>query len=544
MFELLANALSVKFKHADFMGETMASYYIRLCYFNFVKIYSYISNSEIVKINQKVVKRLNDRTLPRDSAHLVVDIDPFGVHGSSQKGFKKQVKIQQEVGGRKKHSFPILLSKLYLKVVLNVALNRNEAAKSIFYQFRIMEFFYKEIDLEFEINQIKERFHKVRNNAKERVSRAASPKKAFEERSEESDNDSNEINIYRQSSKARKKDINSSPVKETGYVPKLNFNNLTSGDNPLKISSKNTHESPMPSQSKTSGLDFVDRGALPGAAKFGGLKLNINLPKLGQKVKDPNEPVKPSVLAGPGKFNLDFSKLAPKVNPGAGEEKKPMGQPMIPALSLGNSEPQVQKPTLGIPALGGAGLGGKPTLGGIGKLNLANIERGTPVEVPDLPASYIDDSSDSSTSVQINFEEVEKAKRALQVAEDFSGQEENHSSGNEISLESISQEQDSKPAFKSPIMGKLQIPIREGGVLPPTIPPLDDQEDPAEFSGNFGNSSSSSSVIGFMPPPSMGMTNPGAFGIGKRSYILRSEFDWTRTQEKRSRNRPWRTGPG
>lgn len=518
VFELLASSFSIKFKYADFLGENMASYYIRLCYFNFVKIYSYISNTEIVRINQKVVKRLNDRTMPRESAQLVADIDPFGIHGSSQNTFKKQAKTHQEQGGRKKHSFPILLSKLHLKVVLNIALNRNETAKSIFYQFRIMEFFYKEIDLEFEINQIKERFHKVRNNAKERASRATSPKKAFEEKSEESETDSQDINIYNQASKLKKKEsiFAMKQMKDTGFVPKLNFKNLTSGDNPLKISSKNNPESSNASNTKPSGhaLEFVDRITLPVANKLAGLKLNINLQKLAQKPKDIKDVLKPqiSMPGQSGKFNLDFSKLANKPTESIDNQKPVIHQPLVPAIPIGKSE---NSSPLKIPGLGIPGIGSttKLSLGGIGKLNFANIERGTPIDIPDLPGGFSSDTSNSSQSVHIDYKEVEKVKMSKLAESKSSSIEEEQSFGDEISLGSESKEEEIAPTgFNNPMIMKLAIPQREGQIPPAIQVPSESDDDE---NSNSKDGSSSSSVIGFMPPPSMGFVAAGGLGIGK-----------------------------
>ena len=60
VFDLLASSFSIKFKYSDFLQESIVITYIRMCYFNFVKIYSHISNNEIVRINKKVVEKLNE----------------------------------------------------------------------------------------------------------------------------------------------------------------------------------------------------------------------------------------------------------------------------------------------------------------------------------------------------------------------------------------------------------------------------------------------------------------------------------------------------
>ena len=157
VFDLLATGFGVKSKYSDFLGEAMVSVYVRLCYFSFVKIYSYISNSEIIQLNNKIVKKLNEE---------------------KSKG-KDDIFAGGDKLSKRKHSFPILLSKVHLRLVLSIALNRTELTKNIFYQFRIMEFFYKEIDLEFEVSQKKARFLEIRNNVKDNLSRGTSPKRDF-----------------------------------------------------------------------------------------------------------------------------------------------------------------------------------------------------------------------------------------------------------------------------------------------------------------------------------------------------------------------------
>jgi hypothetical protein len=153
IFELVWMAYSTKIKDSEFHAEPLSSGFIRLCYLSFVKIYSYISNKEIIQINAKVIKKLGEDKNPELNAQPKED-----PHAAKQ-------------------SFPILLSKMYLKVVLAIAQNRNEQVKNVFFQFRVMEFLYKELDLEFEITQIRDRFMKVRQNVRESVSREHSPKK-------------------------------------------------------------------------------------------------------------------------------------------------------------------------------------------------------------------------------------------------------------------------------------------------------------------------------------------------------------------------------
>jgi hypothetical protein len=70
---------------------------------------------------------------------------------------------------KKKNSFPILISKIYLRLLFSIAIDRTEQITNMFYQFRIIEFLYKEVDLEFEISQIRTRFLQVRGMAKQKT---------------------------------------------------------------------------------------------------------------------------------------------------------------------------------------------------------------------------------------------------------------------------------------------------------------------------------------------------------------------------------------
>jgi hypothetical protein len=244
VFDLLATTFSVKYKYSDFLNENIVNQYVRMCYFNFVKIYSYISNNEIIRINQKVVRKMNDEKMR-------------GEDNNNNEGGE---------GARKKHSFPIQLSKIYLRVVLNIALNRTEVTKNIFYQFRIMEFFYKEIDLEFEVSQIKERFIKIRNNVKENLSRGNSPKRDFVS-----------------DSSREKSAVMPSPGGGVVGVPKLTLG--------LNLSQKAKQEAAPEVMKSNPPLE-------------GGLKLD--LAKLGNKTVSA-----PSLPPG-NNFALNFSKLVPR----------------------------------------------------------------------------------------------------------------------------------------------------------------------------------------------------------------------------------------
>lgn len=140
ILELIRISFSLDPKWTGILTEENASHYIRFCYVHFIETYSHISHNEMLEINKKIMRKISkknpDQTTPDE---------------------KKR---------RHKKSFPILLSKLYLKILVEIANNRNSLVPKIFYQFRIMEFLYKEINLEFEIVQIKQEFLDIQNKAR------------------------------------------------------------------------------------------------------------------------------------------------------------------------------------------------------------------------------------------------------------------------------------------------------------------------------------------------------------------------------------------
>lgn len=50
---------------------------------------------------------------------------------------------------------------MYFNVLLAIAKNRSEEITQIFFSFKIMEFLYKQLDLEFEITQIQQRLQQA-----------------------------------------------------------------------------------------------------------------------------------------------------------------------------------------------------------------------------------------------------------------------------------------------------------------------------------------------------------------------------------------------
>ena len=399
IFDILALGFCIKSKYSEFLSEANVNHYIRMCYLNFVKIYSYISNAEITKINQKVMRKLNEEKL-------------LNTNTKYKKNTQTDDTDKQETA-HKKNSFPIVLSKIYLKVVINIALYRNEAIKNIFYQFRVMEFFYKEIDLEFEISQIKERFIKVRNDFKENLSRGTSPKKMKEE-----DFRKDEEPSTPQTNKADSRRSGLREIKASGPIPivglKLNLNSMAEKkDNPYQYNnvqysqddSSDTGEQPPPSSKQ--------KMMIP--------QMKLNLASINPHLGKPSKDSSHHSITGSAKpinsFNLDFSKIQNKVKISGGDDlhnfnipQPSHNEPLQSSKTIGSKRSSKSKddnPTIpGIQSIGipNLSLNQKP----IPKLNFGGVPRGNPLNVPQqqiVNTDYIDEDSSDSPEIDIKYDD-------------------------------------------------------------------------------------------------------------------------------------------
>ena len=388
VFEVLALGFGIKFKYSDFMNETNVNHYIRMCYLNFVKIYSYISNAEIIKINQKVVRKLNEEKY-------------FGLSKSKAPQAEELRSPPKLDTAHRKNSFPVILSKIYLRVVINIALCRNEAIKNIFFQFRVMEFFYKEIDLEFEISQIKERFIKIRNDVKDNISATNSPKKEFATRTiHEVDTPKSGVDESKRSRKDPHPLLGPQPGLPIGGF-KLNLGTLPPRNN-LKDPGQNQNQSFDKKIDPVASEKPQQKPETPQPATPGLQSLKLNLDRLAPKASGV-----PAVA--PNAFNLDFSKIQNKQKPAietpgsrAPSSQQPSSKPaekkpqnFSEDSSMRSEEPPVQPPVQVVPGLG---------FKGIGKLNLGGVERGTKVDPPAFLPSGDDRSSSDSSEVHIDYD--------------------------------------------------------------------------------------------------------------------------------------------
>lgn len=145
IFDMLRKIFSFTSRFSCFLGDEISTFYIRFSYINFVKLYSHSSNSELNEINRKIVEvgtRVKGKNAPEN---ITEDIDRLEdeFYPGSAGGTNNELK-----------AFQINLSKLYMKILLAISKNRTDEIKHKFYQFRILEFFTREIDLEFDVNLI------------------------------------------------------------------------------------------------------------------------------------------------------------------------------------------------------------------------------------------------------------------------------------------------------------------------------------------------------------------------------------------------------
>lgn len=131
-----------------FLSDEIASFYIRNSYINFVKLYSYSSNHELneinVKLNEIKTKMSIDKEQEMNLKKNLEDI--MNKKNSAHENLKDNLANQKKLKNT--------LMKLYLKCLFELGNNRTEDIKRKFYQYRVVEFLTREIDLEYEVFMI------------------------------------------------------------------------------------------------------------------------------------------------------------------------------------------------------------------------------------------------------------------------------------------------------------------------------------------------------------------------------------------------------
>ena len=174
-----------------------------------MKLYSHSNNTELNDINLKI-SELNKKIRQESKDIEESQIKQNPNVNQLQENYSKFMKNKQEetsTQGKKSKSIKISLLRLHIKCLLSIAKYRNEEISNRFYQYRILEFFTREIDLEYEISQIRERFLRIRNELKEKL---------LEENP-----------IYNENDKGKKQTL------LEGKVPSLNLNNANIVKKPM-----------------------------------------------------------------------------------------------------------------------------------------------------------------------------------------------------------------------------------------------------------------------------------------------------------------------
>ena len=128
-----------------FLTDDISSFYIRYSYINFVKLYSYSSNHELNEINIKLNEiKTKMSTNKEHEINLKKNLeDIMNKKNSAHESHKDRTANQKKLKNT--------LMKLYLKCLFSLGNNRTEDIKRKFYQYRVVEFLTREIDLEYEV---------------------------------------------------------------------------------------------------------------------------------------------------------------------------------------------------------------------------------------------------------------------------------------------------------------------------------------------------------------------------------------------------------
>ena len=139
VYDFLRKIFSFPARFSCFLTDEISTFYIRFSYINFVKLYSHSSNSELNEINKKIVE-IGNRVKSK------VGQENFN------ENFENEFNRRTSKSNNELKTYQIHLSKQYVKVLLSISKNRNDDIKHKFYQYRILEFFTREIDLEFDVS--------------------------------------------------------------------------------------------------------------------------------------------------------------------------------------------------------------------------------------------------------------------------------------------------------------------------------------------------------------------------------------------------------
>ena len=141
--ELLINLYWFSSRFTVLRSEKCALFYIRMHYISFLKLYTY--------------------NKPHDVDNKPSLNATAGLHVSQSSGFETSRSVYSKSC--------LVLCKMHLKCLFAYARNRTPDVTRKYFQFRIIEFLTREIDLEYDITLSIERFKQVHRAEKQRVTR-------------------------------------------------------------------------------------------------------------------------------------------------------------------------------------------------------------------------------------------------------------------------------------------------------------------------------------------------------------------------------------
>ncbi|KAL4475130.1 hypothetical protein ABPG74_001826 [Tetrahymena malaccensis] len=185
ILEFLGLAFGFCSNYSCLLNEDISSFYLKFSFTNFVKLYSHSNLNELNEISNKIrqiQQKSSSKQEIQDNINQILNKtskeSPYyhnnemkGTGGNQNSNIMPEEHQHSQLQNLQKyyHYFKIDLLKLYIKVLFTLSTTRTEEITRKFFQYRIVEFFTREIDLEFEITQIRDRFMKVRNEAKKQM---------------------------------------------------------------------------------------------------------------------------------------------------------------------------------------------------------------------------------------------------------------------------------------------------------------------------------------------------------------------------------------
>lgn len=176
VFQLLSLAFSFSSNYSCLLSEETASFYLKYSFTNFVKLYGHSTANELNEISSKIKEinqRKGDHNLNGDNlremlrkeerAHVGAGAHREAAGNAAEnkiEGYYRQIKIN--------------LMTSYVGVLFALSTVRTDDISQRISSYRIIEFFAREIDLEFSIHQTRERFIQINRETKEKQQQKSS----------------------------------------------------------------------------------------------------------------------------------------------------------------------------------------------------------------------------------------------------------------------------------------------------------------------------------------------------------------------------------